>query len=361
MAITTTGVIAGPVNVKFQVDLLRNAKSHCPYFLGTNPAEIMEHQGTFTAKWRRIENLTPVTSPLSELTGGLAFPTRTGTQPTVTDITATVQKFGNFIILNEEVDLVNFNGQTAKLAEVLGINAGQSLNRLQRNVMEDNSTTTFAATATTATGLASGSFISVSEIQNVVNQLNRQDALKFRPRTEGSTSINTTPIRRSYWGICHSDVEEDVRSLTGFIAVERYAGQTAVEQEEFGSVGGVRFIATSEGSIDLDTGVASTGSATTNSRSENGTRYDVYSSLVYGQDAYGSLGFGTNHVRETYNAGDSLPAVMMIAHARGSAGAADPLNEVATMGWKSWHAAVVLNDDWGRNHKSTASRLTAFA
>lgn len=361
MTITDTSVIAGPVNVKFQVDLLRNAKAHCPYFVGTNPAEIMEHQGTFTAKWRRIENLTPVTTALTELTGGLAFPTRTGVQPSVTDLTATVSKYGNFIILTEEVDLVNFNGQTAKLVEVLGINAGQSLNRLQRNVMEDDSTTTFASTATTATGLASGAFISISEIQNVVNALNRNDAMKFRPRTEGNTSIGTTPIRRAYWGICHSDTEEDLRSLTGFTPVEQYAGQTAVMQEEIGTAGGVRFISTSEGSIDLDTGVAVTGSATTDSRSENGTRYDVYHTLIYGQDCYGSLGFGINHVKEAYDAGDSLPAVMMVSHARGSAGAADPLNEVATLGWKSWHAAIVLNSDWGRNHKHTASRLTAFA
>lgn len=357
MSITTTTVIAGPVNVKFQVNLLRNAKAHCPYFLGTNPAEIAEHQGTFTAKWRRIENLTPVTSPLTELTGGLAFPTRTGVQPTVTDITATVQKFGNFIILNEEVDLVNFNGQTAKLSEVLGINAGQSLNRLQRDVMEDNSTAIAAGTATTATDIDGG--FTISENQFVVNALQNEVASKFRPRTEGSRNIGTSPIRRAFWGICHVDTEEDIRSLAGFIPVQDYGSQTSTEEEEFGSLGGVRFISTSEGSIDLAGGFAGTGSATIDGRSQGAARVDLYNTLVYGQDAYGSLGFGVNHVRETYNAGDSLPAVMMIAHPKGSAGAADPLSEVATMGWKSWHTAVVLNSNWGRNVRHKVFRLQA--
>ena len=34
MAITTTTEIAGPVNVKFQVNLLRRAQQLLPYFVG---------------------------------------------------------------------------------------------------------------------------------------------------------------------------------------------------------------------------------------------------------------------------------------------------------------------------------------
>ena len=236
MALTTTTEIAGPVDVKFQVNLLRNAKALAPYFMGTTPAEIAEHSGTYTAKWRRIENLTPVTTPLAELTGAVAFPTRTGVQPTVTDLTATVEKFGNFIFLNEEVDLLNFNGQTAKLSELLGMNAGQSLNRLQRDIAEDNLTTIFGGTATTATGVhltgtATGN-LNLSTIAAAVNALNRQDALKFLPQTTGSKIIGTSPIRQSYWGICHVDTTEDLRELTGFQSVETYANQTKTAQGE---------------------------------------------------------------------------------------------------------------------------------
>ncbi|KKL06657.1 hypothetical protein LCGC14_2593860, partial [marine sediment metagenome] len=36
-------------------------------------------------------------------------------------INATAQKFGNFVILNEEVDLFNFPEQFAKILEVIGI------------------------------------------------------------------------------------------------------------------------------------------------------------------------------------------------------------------------------------------------
>lgn len=362
MSLTTTTEIAGPVNVVFQVQLLRNAKALCPYFMGTMSAEIAEHSGTFTAKWRRIENLTPVSTPLSELTGSLAFPTRTPDQPSVTDLTASVQKFGNFLFLTEEVDLVNFNGQGAKLAEVLGINAGRSINRQQRNEMEDNSPQLFVGAATTATGVgvagtASTEAMNLSIIAQAVNQLNRQDAMRFLPMTTGSTNIGTSPIRSSYWGICHVDVEEDIRTLTGFNSVETYAGQTETAMGEFGAVGGVRWISTTEASIDASTGATVTSTATTALRTSGSNRTDIYNSVIYGREAYGSVGFGFEHVKEIYTAGDMLPGVMMISHPKGSAGAADPLNEAASLGWKSWHAAKTLATDWGVTVLSGASVL----
>lgn len=360
MAITTTTQIAGPVNVVFQTELLRNAKANCPYFYGSAAAEISENRGTFSAKWRRIENLTPTTTPLTELTGAVALPTRTGTQPTVTDVTATAQKFGDFMFLNEEVDLINFNGQAEKLSEVLGIQAGRSLNRLQRDVLEDNLTAIFSGTATTATGLAGGStasgFWKPGDADAAVNILDRNDASKFKPMTNGSQNIGTLPIRSAFCGFCHPDVAAGLRALTGFIEAQQYAGQTELFPDEVGFLRGIRFIETSEATIDFTTGVAATGSATVHGRS-TATRYDVYSTPVIGKDCVGSLGLDTAHVKEVYMAGDRLPAVMMISHAKGSAGVGDPLNELSSMGWKSWHAGVVLNSAWGRVVKTVAPIL----
>lgn len=357
MSLTTTSEIAAPVNVIFQTTLLRNAKARCPYFVGSTPATIAEHQGTFTAKWRRIENLTPVTTALTELTGSVAFPTRTGVQPSVTDVTATVSKYGNFIFLNEEVDLVNFNGQTDKLSEVLGINAGQSLNRLQRNIIEDNATAIFGGGATTATDTGN-STISASLVAQAVNTLNNNVAMLFTPMTTGSQNINTTPIRPAYWGLCHVDVEEDLRALTGFTPVEQYAGQVEIANGEIGILGGVRFVSTTEASIDADSGATITGTATTHGRSTSGTSYDVYNTVILGQDAIGSVGFGFSHVKRIYKAGDRLPGVMVINKPKGSAGSADPLNEISTMGWKSWHTGVILNGAWVRVLRHTSAKLT---
>lgn len=363
MPITTTAVITAPVNVIFQTTLLRNAKAYCPYFAGTVPASIQEHQGTFTARWRRIENLSVPSSPLAELSGAIAFPTRNPVTPTITDVSATVVKFGNFIYLTEEVDLVNFTSQADKLAEILGINAGQALNRQTRNTMEDNSTQILTgATVTTATSIPSGAtasgFISNTAIAQAFNALARQNALVFRPMTTGAREINTTPIRPSYVGFCHVDTVEDLRTLTQFVDVSRYGPQTEVWPNEIGNVGGVRFIMTTEASIDTGSGVTATGlTSTGDGRSATANRTDVYNTVIMGQEAVGTVGFGFEHITEVYKAGDELPGVQMISHGRGSAGAADPLNELSSMGWKSWHASTILNSNWIVNLRHPVTRL----
>lgn len=346
--ITTTTQIAGPVNVIFQRQLLRNAKARCPYFVGSTPASVQSHNGSFTAKWRSFNNLAPVTTAMAELTGNLALPTRDAVQPTVTDVTKEVAKYGNYILLNEEVDLINFNEQTMKLSEVLGINAGQSLNRLQRNELEDNAVQVYnngSADADVNTVLTSAS------IRRTVNVLRNNIAQEFMPMTTGSQNVGTTPIRESFWGICHVDVEEDIRDMTGFRAVETYAGQTQVASGEIGAVAGVRFVASTEGSVDADAGGASAATI------RGGADTDLYSTVIMGMDAVGSLGMDSSHVKEIYQAGDNLPAVMMIKHEKGSSGVADPFNEMQTMAWKSWHGGKILRPEWIRTIRSGATEL----
>ncbi len=352
MALTTTTTIAGPVNFVFQETLLRNAKPRAPYLVGSMPGSVLgSHQGTFSVKWRRIENLTPTVSARSELTGNLSLPTRTASQPSVSDVTATLAKYGDFITLTEEADLKNFNGQTDKLVEVLGILAGRSLNRLQRNVLEDNVTLIYASGAA-ADGNVSDP-ITRALIKQAVNALNVQSAVTFTPETTGSTNIATAPMRPSYWGICHSNVEEDVRELTGFIAVERYSGQTATAIGEFGAVGGVRWVSTPEASTDADLGGNPGGAV----RSTTGASADLHTSIILGMDAHGALSLDTELIREIYNAGDDIPGIILISHAKGTAGVADPLDEIASLGWKTWHAGAILNSNWARGLRTAASVL----
>ena len=361
MALTTTTDISAPVNNIFQVSLLRNAKARCPYFAGSESAEIQEHMGTFTAKWRRIENLSVPSAALSELSGSLAFPTRNSVTPTITDLTTAVAKFGNFIYLTEEVDLLNYNGMTDKLVEILGINAGQAINRQQRNVLEDNLTAFLTGGATTATNISGGSTASAnlkdSDFAVAVNAINRADGMMFSPMTTGSTNVGSTPIRPAYLGFAHEDTIEDLRALTNFISAQNYAGQTELWPGEQGMLGRVRVISTTEATIDTGIGTAGTGSATAHGRAATSGRSDVYNTVVIGMECAGSLGFGFERVKEVYQAGDKLPGVQIINHKRGSAGSADPLNEVSSLGWKTYTGGRILNSNWGRVIRHTVDRL----
>lgn len=347
-----------PLNAVFQQTLLRNAQVRAPYFAGTVAGTLVRQNGSNVAMWRRIENLTPTTTALSELQGVASYMQgRNAAALSVTNVTATLSKYGNFVILNEEVDLFNFPGQFRKILQVIGINAGQSLNRLQRDIGEDN------ATLINAGGVASDGLISskitIDQIKLAVNTLDKNSAMTFTPMTTGSTNIGTVPINPSFWSLCHPDVAVDVTGLTGFVSVEKYAGQTQTVMGEFGTITvagkALRFISSEDAGVDAGAGAAGAASADLNGTSDN---VDLYTTLVYGQDALASVGLGQAHTDGVYRAGDELEAVDVIVKGPAGTGTSDPFNEITTVAWKAWHTGAVLNGNWVRGLRSGATDLT---
>lgn len=346
-----------PVNAVFNQTFLRRAQQVAPYFHGTMPGQLNKQQGTSTIKWRRIEQETPSTTALTELTGTSSYMQgRDADTPTFTDVLATLSKYGQFYIVNEEVDLFNPNGTTDELVAVLGESAGRSLNQLMRDIMEDNSTQRFAANVA-STG-AVHAIITVGALDRAINELSRNSARTFAPMTTGSQNIGTAPILRSYWAINHPDVSHDVAKLTGFKSVETYAGQTAIVEGEYGYYGGagrgVRFVQSEDASIDLGAGAPLSGA---DLRTTSGDT-DVYTIVIYGEDAFGSVGLGERHTDGVYRAGDNTGGWEMIFHPRGSGGIADPFNEIATLAWKAWFAGAVLNTNWARAIRVAATNLS---
>lgn len=343
-----------PINVIFEDTLLSNAKARCPYFTGTMPGSIQKQGGSATIKWRRIDTaadrssggIDASTTPLAELTGNAAYMQgRTAVAATFTDQTATVAKYGQYYIINEEVDFFNFNHTTDGLMATLGIAAGRSLNQLQRNVVEDNATAVFggnvASDGAVVTSVATG------DLDRVILQLNVNSAMTFTPMTTGSQNIGTTPILPAYVGICHPHVAADVSKLTGFTSVEDYAGQVETYMGEFGTYGlagqSVRFLQTEDASINSGLG------GTTGSTGLRGdTNIDIYTISIYGREALGSVGLAEQHTVNPYMAGDQQPVIEFITKGFGEVGG-DPFNEIATMAYKFWHAGAVLNSNWCRS------------
>jgi N4-gp56 family major capsid protein len=366
MALTVSATdteVQKPVNVIYQQMLLENARPLAPYFVGTTPGQIQQNGGSATIKWRRYNTsadhasgIAPTTTALSELTGEASYMQgRSASTVHFSDVTATVSKYGQFYILNEEVDVFLPNGTMAGITRTLAISAGRSLNQLQRNVAEDNVTLVFAGGA--ASDGAVSSKITAATINSVVNTLSRNSAMPFAAMATGSVNIGTTPLLPSFWGITHPDVAYDIAQLSGFKSVETYAGQVQTLPGEFGAFGTagfvVRFVQTPDASIDVDSGAA-VGSTGLRSNSAN---IDLYTTVIYGRDAFGSVGLGTSYGDGIYRAGDDVAPVQMIAKGRGTGGTSDPFDEISTIAWKAWHSGAELNDRWARGIRSGATDL----
>lgn len=344
---TLVSNVTAPVNFVLMRALLSAARKKLPFFNGTLPGDLQKKGGSASVKWRRIENLAAATTALSEVTGtAAAFLGRSAVQPTITDVTQAISKYGNAILLTEEVDLFNVNSDSVALMDTLGANAGESLNRLMEAVF---SGATLVRYSNGAAGGGSAdtnvtSAITLTDIKYAVNQLNRNSGLLFTSEGHGSVNIGTSPIRSSYKGIAHVDVEEDIRGLTGFIPVEQYGGYTETDPFEFGAVGGVRWCSTEI--IPISTGAGTT--TATGLRGSTDILNDVYSTYIYGKEAVGSVGLGNMHAASSMEMYDPKkpPAVELIHHKPGSSGIFDMFNEMGSIAWKAWFAGKILNSNW---------------
>lgn len=192
-----------------------------------------------------------------------------------------------------------------------------------------------------------------------MNKLDRASAQRFTSNSWGSTNIGTSPVRASYYGVCHPDVKEDIRQRTGFKDVVEYGGQTETMPYEFGFLAGVRWCDTEVLPIATAITGASTaaGSQTLRGLSANGG-FDVYTSYIYGKESVGSVGLGNMHATTSYEMYDpkNPPAVEVVYKPLGTVGQ-DLYNEVSSLSWKAWFAAKILNANWITKVRSGASLL----
>ena len=350
--------IGSPVNFQLMRGLLSAARKKLPFFNGTLPGNLTKMTGAPAVVWQRVENLTAVTTALSEPIGNTAWQNgRALVQPTVNTVNATPLKYGNAIQLTEEVDLIQMNVKAMSLMDTLGANAGESLNELMIDVYQTTTTTSTRNAAGAATITSITTRLVAADVKWAVNQLNRNSAMNFTPMGTGSTNIGTSPIRDAFYGICHPDVEEDVRDISGFVGVEQYGGYTDTLPGEFGTVNGVRFCSSElSGTIAADSG--GNGSANSLRATTTITALDIYDTFIYGREAVGTVGLGENHSTSINKMYDTIPTVSLIQHGPGSAGAGDPYNEIATIAWKAWFVGAVLNGAWLARLRSGASDLS---
>ena len=339
--------------------LLQAARKKLPYFNGTLPGELIKMGGSSAVKWERINNLAAVTTALGEFQGNSAFLFgRALVTPTYSSVTATAAKFGNAIQVTEEVDLFNVNTRSARLMDTLGANAGESLNTIAKAEYDNATNIRYCQNAAGGGTLVSNtsSKMTALDIQFAVNKLNVGAAMPFTPMATGSRNIGTNPIRSAYYGICHVDVEEDIRRLSaGFVPVEQYGGYTETMPFEFGSAFGVRWCSTQVATIKLSAGLKTA----TGYRGSTTAKNDVYASYIYGREAVGTVGLGNMHASNSYEMYNPKypPAVTVIYKPAGSAGAGDPYDEISSLAWKSWFVAKILNQAWIVKVFSLATKL----
>jgi N4-gp56 family major capsid protein len=311
MGATTTVQIPAEVNNFYDRTLLFRA---VPLFVHTRWAQVRDiprKAGTVTIKFRRYGNLTAATTPLTEGT------TPAGSSLSVTDITATVAQYGDFITITDVVDYQSQDPVLMEAAEILGDQAGDTLDQLTRDILNAGTNVYYAGTGhTLRSQVAAGELITDTLIKKIVRLLKNNKARRMTKMVNATTGYGTTPLNASYIGICHPNTTYDLKAVTGFTSVEKYSSTNGVMDGEIGKVDEVRFVETTNAKVFAGEGASS---------------IDVYSTIIFGSDAYGT----------TRISGEALKNIVKPL---GSAGSADPLDQRATSGWKATFVAKILND-----------------
>ena len=198
-------------------------------------------------------------------------------------------------------------------ADILGEQAGDSLDQLCRNVQVAGASAQYASTATTVATVDTAMKLDRAEIKEAVRTLAGNNAKPVTSMINPSTGYNTTPINRAFIGIVHPNTVYDLDDATGWIPVEKYANKADVMPDEVGSLAGVRFLQSSNAYTTTGTLIST-----------------VYGTLIFGQNAYA----------QTRISGEALKNIVKPL---GSAGTADPLDQRTTSGWKASYIAKVLN------------------
>jgi N4-gp56 family major capsid protein len=264
-----------------------------------------------TIKFRRYSLLTAATTPLTE---GV---TPAGSQLSKTDVTATIKQYGDYVTLTDKLLFTTTDPVLQEANDVLGQQAGNTLDQLTREVILAGTTVQYASTATQRSEVASNMTITADEIKQAVRTLKQNNAQKITETIDPSTGIGTQPVDAAFIAFVHPNTSYDLKGLTGFIRVEQY-GQRKALPGEIGALDEVRFIESTNAKFFSGAGASS---------------IDVYGTLVIGQEFYA----------QSRIAGEALRNIIKPL---GSAGSADPLDQRQTSGWKAAFVATRLNEEF---------------
>lgn len=264
---------------------------------------------------RRYNRLARATAPLGN--SGINPPAQTLSS---VDIDATINWYGSFVIITDQVTLINEDPVLNEAASVLAQCLRETEDELVRNMLR--STASFINCVNGTDG-DNPTEITRTDLDAVVRSLVNADARKIAATIEGQNKFGTGPVRESYFAMSNSTLISDIEACTGFISVAQYPSQMDILSAEWGSIGNVRFMVSSMGS---STPAASALGAT------------VYDTFITGQESYACVDIEDANASFIYRPlgyGD------------------DPLLLRQSAGFKFNHASRITNDAWLINLRST--------
>jgi N4-gp56 family major capsid protein len=273
---------------------LDRAMNELRYDFGAQKRAIPKNSGK-TVYFNRFSQLALVTSNLTE-----------GVDPTVVDMTSTqvtgsVAEYGAYTIVSSLFDLTSLDANLKEHVEVLGQNAGESIDQLIATALKTGATIQLAGAKSNITAVAATDVLSGAEIRKAVRTLKNNKAKRF---PEGM-----------FRGILDPSQAYDLFGNTDWLNSRIYTDASDLKKGIIGDLHGVRW-------VECNTAVTTSSTVT------------VHHAFVFGENSYGIVDIA------------SSASPKIIVKTPGTEDIGNPLNLRSTIGWKVTFLPLVLNANW---------------
>ena len=281
---TTSSALSAGMQTYYNRELLRTFEPNLVHLQFGDEHRMPPHSG-LVMNMRKLIPLETNTKALSEGDPGESV------MLAETEVTVQLQQYGEYARCTDKLDLTHLDMDIMRRTKLFGDAGARSIDAVVREELAKCANVIYAGGKASRAELTAADKLTSRELRKAVKTLKKNHAQTFGGY---------------YVAIIGPDTMYDLQEDEAFVKVSQYQDKENIYTGEVGRLLGVRLVETTEAKIFEGTGADGA---------------DVASVIVLGQYAYGVTSLKGAKPR-------------VIVKPAGSAGTADPLDQISTVGWK---------------------------
>lgn len=281
---TTSSALSAGMQTYYNRELLRTFEPNLVHLQFGDEHRMPPHSG-LVMNMRKLIPLETNTKALSEGDPGESV------MLAETEVTVQLQQYGEYARCTDKLDLTHLDMDIMRRTKLFGDAGARSIDAVVREELAKCANVIYAGGKASRAELTAADKLTSRELRKAVKTLKKNHAQTFGGY---------------YVAIIGPDTMYDLQEDEAFVKVSQYQDKENIYTGEVGRLFGVRLVETTEAKIFEGTGADGA---------------DVASVIVLGQYAYGVTSLKGAKPR-------------VIVKPAGSAGTADPLDQISTVGWK---------------------------
>ena len=281
---TTSSALSAGMQTYYNRELLRTFEPNLVHLQFGDEHRMPPHSG-LVMNMRKLIPLETNTKALSEGDPGESV------MLAETEVTVQLQQYGEYARCTDKLDLAHLDMDIMRRTKLFGDAGARSIDAVVREELAKCANVIYAGGKASRAELTAADKLTSRELRKAVKTLKKNHAQTFGGY---------------YVAIIGPDTMYDLQEDEAFVKVSQYQDKENIYTGEVGRLFGVRLVETTEAKVFEGAGASGA---------------DVASVIVLGQYAYGVTSLKGAKPR-------------VIVKPAGSAGTADPLDQISTVGWK---------------------------